>query len=464
MRLRLILSFAIVAFVAVLSVVLLARQGAVNEVRSFVFKGGMSSQGGIVNQLEDYYRTNENWDGVETVLSSHGKGLGQGRGGNAGNGLNLAAGLETRIRLAEPSGLLVADTERFEIGEKLSNIEMEAALPLEVDGEVVGYFLQEGVMEFTIADEVFLVNRLNRAALIAGLIAGVLSLLLAFFLAFRLLRPVRELTLAAQSLGNGELSRRVKVKGNDELALLGNTFNQMADSLEQSEERRRAMTADIAHELRTPLAIQRANLEAIQDGVYPFTIENLSPIVEQNLLLTRLVNDLHTLALADSGKLQLEFSKINIIQIFERIVENFRPQAARKDIQMEFMLDGARNSYPNIMADPYRIEQILHNLLSNALQYTPDHGKIIVRISEFNQSLRIDVQDSGSGISEKDLPNIFKRFYRADRSRSRLRGGTGLGLAITRQLTEAHGGKIYASNVPEGGAIFTICLPIRTRK
>jgi len=285
---------------------------------------------------------------------------------------------------------------------------------------------------------------------------------LAFFLAYRLLRPVRELTLAAQSLGSGELSKRVQVKGNDELALLGNTFNSMANSLEQSEERRRAITADIAHELRTPLAIQRANLEAIQDGVYPLTIENLSPIIEQNLLLTRLVNDLHTLALADSGKLQLEFSKINIIQIFERIVENFRPQAANKDIQMEFMLDGARDSYPNMMADPYRIEQILHNLLSNALQYTPDHGKIIVRISQFNQSLRIDIQDSGSGIPKKDLPNIFKRFYRADRSRSRLRGGTGLGLAITRQLTEAHGGKISASNVPEGGAIFTLSLPIRT--
>jgi len=246
------------------------------------------------------------------------------------------------------------------------------------------------------------------------------------------------------------------------LALLGNTFNSMANSLEQSEERRRAITADIAHELRTPLAIQRANLEAIQDGVYPLTIENLSPIIEQNLLLTRLVNDLHTLALADSGKLQLEFSRINIIQIFERIVENFRPQAASKEIQMEFLLDGARDSYPNMMADPYRIEQILHNLLSNALQYTPDHGKIIVRISQFNQSLRIDIQDSGSGIPKKDLPNIFKRFYRADRSRSRLRGGTGLGLAITRQLTEAHGGKISASNVPEGGAIFTINLPIRT--
>ncbi len=460
MRLRLILSFAVVAFIAVLSVVLLARQGAVNEVRSFVFKGGMFSQGGIIDQLDDYYQAKGSWDGVETVLSTHGKGRGQGRVGSEGNGLNLAAGLETRIRLAEPSGLLVADTEGFEIGEKLSKYEMEAALPLEVDGELVGYFLQEGVTEFTLADEVFLVNRLNRAALIAGLIAGGLSLLIALFLAYRLLRPVRELTFAAQSLGSGELSKRVQVKGNDELALLGNTFNNMADSLEQSEQRRRAMTADIAHELRTPLAIQRANLEAIQDGVYPLTIENLSPIIEQNLLLTRLVNDLHTLALADSGKLQLEFSKINIIQIFERIVENFRPQAARKDIQIEFVLDGTRDSYPNIMADPYRIEQILHNLLSNALQYTPDHGKIIVRISRVNHSLKIDIQDSGSGIPEKDLPNIFKRFYRADRSRSRLRGGTGLGLAITRQLTEAHGGKISASNVPEGGAIFTISLPI----
>ena len=462
MRLRLILSFAVVVCVAVFSVVLLARQGAVNEVRSFVFKGGISSQGGIVSQLEEYYRMNGSWSGVESVLSSHGRGRGQGRGGNASNGQNLAAGLETRIRLSDITGLIVGDTEGYVIGETMTQNEMEAALPVEVDGETVGYFLQESITEFTLADEVFLVNRLNRAAWIAGLIAGGLSLLLAFFLAYRLLRPVRDLTQAAQSVGSGELSKRVKVKGNDELALLGNTFNRMADSLEQSEERRRAMTADIAHELRTPLAIQRANLEAIQDGVYPLTIDNLSPVVEQNLLLTRLVNDLHTLALADSGKLQLELSEINIIQIFERIVDNFRPQAARKNIHLDFKLDGIKESYPAIMADPYRIEQILHNLISNALQHTSDHGKIIVQISRIDQSLQISVSDSGSGIPEKDLPNIFKRFYRADRSRSRLRGGTGLGLAITRQLTEAHGGKISASNVPEGGAVFTINLPYKT--
>jgi two-component system, OmpR family, sensor histidine kinase BaeS len=461
LRLRLIFSFAVVTFVAVVSVVFLARQGAVNEVRSFVFKGGVSAQGGIIKQLEDYYRTNGVWDGVEPILSAHGKGRGLGRGNTTGYGMNLSEELETRIRLANESGLIIVDTFGFAPGDQMSSRELEAAVPLQVDEKTVGFLLQEGMTVFTLDDEVFLLNRLNRAAWISGLIAGGLSLLLAFFLAYRLLRPVQELTQAAQSLGSGDLSSRVSVKGQDELALLATTFNHMASSLEQSEDRRRAMTADIAHELRTPLAVQRANLEALQDGVYTLTIENLSPIIEQNHLLTRLVNDLHTLALADSGKLQLELSRVNIVQIIERVVENFRPQAINKNILLEFELEGERNSFPDILADPFRIEQIIHNLLSNAMQHTPGNGRIVVRITIFDKALQVSVLDSGSGIPEKDLPHIFKRFYRADPSRSRLKGGTGLGLAIARQLAEAHGGTISARNIEGGGAVFTVTFPVK---
>jgi two-component system sensor histidine kinase BaeS len=286
-----------------------------------------------------------------------------------------------------------------------------------------------------------------------------------------LMRPVRELTLAARRLGERDLSQRVRVSGKDELAELALTFNRMADSLQQAQENRRALTADIAHELRTPLAVQRANLEALQDGVYPLTPENLAPVLEQNLLLTRLVDDLRTLALADAGQLTLERTPTDLVALVERMVERFQPQAAPRSIALRLDAPSATSTeYPLLTVDPQRVEQILSNLLSNALRYTPDGGQIAigfvltgglsgVRTSGSSKSsVQISVRDSGPGIPPEALPHVFERFYRVDRSRSRAEGGSGLGLAIARQLAEAHGGTLTAANHPQGGAVFTLSL------
>jgi signal transduction histidine kinase len=294
------------------------------------------------------------------------------------------------------------------------------------------------------------------AALTAGLIAGGLSLLLALLLTYRLLRPVRELTGAAQRLGSGDLSQRVKVSGNDELSILGQTFNNMADSLQQAGESRKAMTADIAHELRNPLAVQRANLEALQDGIYPLTTESLNPILEQNLLLTRLVEDLRTLALADAGQLELEYASTDLLHLTGKVIERFKPQAANHGVKMNLESDMSE-----VLAciDPLRVEQIVNNLFSNALRYTPEGGEIAIRVHERERKSILSVHDSGPGIPTESLPFVFERFYRSDRSRSRAEGGTGLGLAIARQLAEAHCGTLTAANHPDGGAIFTLELP-----
>ena len=181
-------------------------------------------------------------------------------------------------------------------------------------------------MGFTAGNQQFLLGRLNRGVLLAGLVAGALALVLAIGLAYTLLRPVQALTEAAQKLAEGDLSHRVDVHGEDEMATLGYTFNQMADSLQKAEEARRAMTADIAHELRTPLAVQRANLEALQDGVYPLTADNLAPVIEQNHLLTHLVDDLRTLALADAGQIELQRTPTDLVSLVGRVVERFLPQ------------------------------------------------------------------------------------------------------------------------------------------
>jgi len=285
-------------------------------------------------------------------------------------------------------------------------------------------------------------------------------LLLALLLAYSLMRPVRELTHAAHKLGEGDLSQRVNIRGNDELAVLGKAFNKMADTLQTSQESRKAMTADIAHELRNPLAVQRANLEALQDGVFPLNPENLEPILEQNLLLTHLVDDLRTLALADSGQLKLELAPTEIVALVERVVGGFKPQASARQVELTIEKDAQFPPQFSLSVDPTRIDQILRNLLSNALRFTPDGGRIILRLGIGKNTLKISVQDSGPGISSKALPHVFDRFYRADRSRSRSEGGTGLGLAIARHLAEAHGGSLVVANLAQSGALFTFTLPL----
>ena len=250
----------------------------------------------------------------------------------------------------------------------------------------------------------------------------------------------------------------MEIRSDDELARLGHAFNQMADSLQQAEESRRVMTADIAHELRTPLAVQRANLEALQDGVYPLSVENLAPIVEQNHLLIHLVDDLRTLALSDSGQIRLELTPTDLTALAARVVEQFRPQAASQ--QVSLTLTPPDEPLPPLSLDPIRVEQLLANLLSNALRYTPIGGIINVAITTLPKAVQLTVHDSGPGIPEEALPFIFDRFYRADKSRSRSEGGSGLGLAIARNLARAHGGDLTATNHASGGALFTLHLPL----
>ena len=471
MRVRLILSFILLVVVSIGGVVLLARNSTANEVRAFMYRGGMTGEGGLVQSLEDYYAVHGSWDGVETllVMPGHGAGQGQGQGqnragqGNSGMGPGMMGSgmmMGQRLRLADADGYLLVDTAAGGVvSGEISRSERGSALELKFNGRTVGYLLAEGGMGYSRASETFLLNRLTNAAVTAAMIAGGVALLLGLLLAYSLMRPVRELTDAANRLEQGDLSTRVKIHGSDELAVLGQAFNQMAGSLQQAQESRRAMTADIAHELRTPLAVQRANLEALQDGVYPLTPENLAPVLEQNLLLTRLVDDLRTLAMADAGQLKLERVATDLAALVGRCVERFQPQADARQVALSLACDpAAAAAVQAIPVDPQRIEQILGNLLSNALRYTPEGGTITTTLALAPGGVSIEVRDSGPGIPADALPHIFERFYRADRSRSRSDGGAGLGLAIARQLAEAHGGSLRAENHPQGGALFTLTL------
>jgi signal transduction histidine kinase len=450
MRLKLFLSFTLIVLVSVSLVAVIARRGAVNEVRSFMFRGGMYGLSDLATSLENYYAKTGSWNGVQSIFNSPRSEM-PGMGGM----------MNQRLLLEDASGSVVADTQVVQNGNKLTSTELAASIPLEVDGMTVGYLFSAGGMGITAGNEQLVLSRLNRGVLLAGLISGALGLAVSLALAYTLLRPVHALTFAAQKLAEGDLSQRVDVHGDDELATLGHTFNQMADSLQQAEETRRAMTADIAHELRTPLAVQRANLEALQDGVYPLTADNLAPVIEQNHLLTRLVDDLRTLALADAGQIELERIPTDLASLVGKVVERFQPQAVTQ--QVKLVIIPPLTPLPEVLLDPLRLEQILTNLLSNALRYTPAGGNVELALASAPTTVLVRVHDSGPGIPPESLPYIFGRFYRVDKSRTRLEGGSGLGLAIARQLARAHGGDLTVANHPSGGAVFTLILPLETK-
>jgi two-component system sensor histidine kinase BaeS len=456
MRLRLFLSFTVVALISIASLLIMIRQTAIQEVRTFMFRGGMAGLEGVVAGLENHYATSQTWAGADYLLEFPGQNSGN-RRGNRGGQQGLGGMMNQRIRLADADGNLVLDTENADARGSLERDELQQAIPLRVGGETVGYLLPEGGMAFSSGDDTILIGRLTRAAYIAAGVAVVLALILAILFSNRLLRPIRALTQAAKALAKGDLSNRVMVQGNDELATMGKTFNQMAFSLEEAEASRRGMTADIAHELRTPLAVQRAQLEALQDGVHPASRENITSILEQNILLTRLVEDLRTLALVDSGQLQLEMVTTDLASLVERIVSGFKSQANEKQVDLQFSVDGICHV---VQIDPGRVEQIIGNLISNALRYTPAQSWVKINLYCSPKRLILTVRDNGPGIPGDAVELVFDRFYRVDPSRSRAEGGTGLGLAIARQLAEAQSGKLTASNHPDGGAIFELTFSL----
>ena len=451
MRVRLILAFALVVVAAIASFLLVARETVAFTVRSFISRGGMMGIETLASDLEVYYQQTGSWMGAEEVLD--GFRMGRGRGMMGQGGMMMG---DLRLRLASADGTFVADNQAAPQG-VLSSREQSAAIALRDSQEaVVGYLLAEGGSSPDAEQE--LLNGLVRAGWIAAGIAGLLSLLLAFLLSYGLLKPVQDLTKAAALMASGDLSQRVPVRSKDELGMLGQSFNNMAVSLDLAEQHRRAMTADIAHELRTPIAIQRAHLEALQDGIYPLTAANLHPVLDQTELLTRLVEDLRTLALADAGELKLDRAMLDLGDLVRRVIERFRPEAENRGITLRMDPPGASQPF-SVSGDAGRIEQILHNLVSNALRHTPSGGTVAVRVMREAGWLELQVMDSGTGIPPEALPRLFERFYRADRSRSREAGGSGLGLAIARQLALAHGGDVAAENRPEGGALFTLRLP-----
>jgi two-component system OmpR family sensor kinase/two-component system sensor histidine kinase BaeS len=283
--------------------------------------------------------------------------------------------------------------------------------------------------------------------------------------------PLSDLMSAADAVAAGDLSVRLKVKGPGEFSRLAESFNHMVAELERADQQRRNLTADVAHELRTPLQIIQGNLEGIIDEVYEPTEEHITVTLEETRLLTRLVDDLGTLSLAESGQLSLNMEPVDLRELLEDVYTSFSGQAEAKGIKLgikdtidkqtaEETKDTHTPARLMVTADAGRLDQVLGNLVANALQHTPKGGVITLAATPTPGGVRILVQDTGKGIAENDLPFVFDRFWRGDRSRTHAGGaGSGLGLAIAQQLVQAHGGQINIQSQKGSGTTFLIDLP-----
>ena len=298
-----------------------------------------------------------------------------------------------------------------------------------------------------------LIKELQQSNLKATALALVLAIAVGGYLAWRLTRPVAELTQVTRRFAAGDRSARARVVGNDELAELAHSFNDLAERLQQQEEQDRRRVADIAHELRTPLAILKGELEALADGMIDPEPEQLERLVEEVDHLTMLVEDLRLLSLAESGGLKLQKEPVDMAELARRTAETFAAAVRARGIELKLNLEPA-----TLAVDPGRMRQVLVNLLDNAIR----HASSLVEITCQHQGEEVclTVRDDGPGIAAEDLPHVFDRFYRADPARNRGSGGSGLGLAIVQAIVQAHGGRVDAGNHPEGGAVFSACLPV----
>jgi len=271
----------------------------------------------------------------------------------------------------------------------------------------------------------------------------------------RMSNPLDQLVNASNKVAEGDYSVRVEEQGPPEVRFLMRGFNSMAERLQVNDKQRRTMLADVSHELRTPITVIQGNVEGILDGLYPADEARLKSIMEETQILSRLVDDLRTLAFAESGSLQLRREPVNLGELIRDLVAGYESQSLEKNIHFELFL--AEIEELNI--DPQRLREVLSNLIGNALRYTPGGGKIKVGLTEsgsdVERSALLFVEDNGPGIESTDLPHVFERFYKSSDS-----GGMGLGLSIARYLVEAHGGKIWAESEVGKGTKISFTLPL----
>ena len=439
------LSFLVVSLTALILVFALVMQSTNREVREYYID---QSKDNISSAFIDYYEEQGSWIGIENKIERViGKEFD-----------NQGLKNETPMFfLLDERGEIIYPVSGHMMRMSMSDRDMQAAMSLVSNGQNIGtmVFMSRN-FNWQERQPTFLV-RINRLILIITSAAILLSLVMGALFSRNLSKPIRELTAATKAAAAGDLSQQVTVRSKDELGELAESFNAMNAELNRLITARRQMTADIAHELRTPISIILGNADGVRDGVLPLTRETFDVIVEEAERLESLVEDLHTLSRAEAGELPMTFSTVSVSELIDSMHLLQYQAALQKDIQI--VVDISQD-LPVILADPDRIVQVLRNILNNAVRYTPQNGRISLSASQSNAKMvQIRISDSGPGVSLDELGRIFDRFYRADTSRQRDTEGSGLGLAIAKSIVERHGGRIWAENNPNQGLSVVMELP-----
>jgi two-component system OmpR family sensor kinase len=463
---RLTLLFAAVILLTVGAVALLAQQTVSRQFLDYLTQINSSDQQALAAKLAEQYAAHGSWQGVPQAILQEPPGT-------------LIAGdvpfppapgvAPSRFLVANADGVVIYGGPGGRAGRALSTWEQTSAVPIEVNHTVVG-LLVTVPMQFSMLgpEEARFVSQLGRWLLIAALLAGALALVASLALSRSLTAPLTRLAAAARAVADRDFSRRVKAEGSAELTEVAHAFNDMASALEESEQQRQGQVADVAHELRTPLSVLQGSLRAILDDVYPLDKAEIARLYDETRLLSRLVDDLRDLALADAGQLRLDVKPADLGRSVQSMVDSLALAAEAQDVSLGYgpaACEGAVYKETPLLAlvDRDRMAQVLRNLLLNALRHTPAGGTVAVSLARGTGEAEVVVADTGEGISPENLPHIFDRFWRADPSRSRgegSTGGTGLGLSVARILVEAMGGRILVESQVGHGSRFHFTVPL----
>jgi len=450
LTLKLTLAFLLVGLIGAVLVAVLVRQRTQNEFGQFILD---QNQQVLVTNLTEYYDVHGTWLGVESVFRP-----GFDYSFEQESPFSRWDSRRALFTIADAQGFIVFGGGPRDHGERLSRSELRQGITLELDGEPVGWLLFTPALERWepgTPEGDFLLS-VNRAIFLSALAATGIALLLGGFLAYTLTRSLRELTAATRQLAKGKLGHQVPVHSRDELGQLAASFNAMSTELAHSNELRRQMTADIAHDLRTPLSVILGYTEALSDEKLEPTPEMYAVIHTEAQHLSRLIDDLKTLSLADAGELPLIYQPIAPGDLLRRAADAQRVRAQAEHIEVEVQV---QPDLPPVRVDVERMAQVLGNLVNNALRYTPAGGRIVLSAEAVNGEVLMHISDTGVGIASDDLPNIFERSFRGDKARQQKEGETGLGLAIAKSLVEAQGGRITVESAPGEGTLFTIHFP-----
>jgi signal transduction histidine kinase len=359
--------------------------------------------------------------------------------------------------LVDADQVVLIPFANLKVGDTATEEFMKQAIAVQYEGETIAHILPESKYQFALnAEELLFLRRTNMAIGMAALAGIAAAVIIGYLLAGMLIRPIQRLTKASQQLAAGDLQQQVPVTSQDEMGQLTSTFNKMSSDLFNADQKRKRMTADITHDLSTPLQIISGYIEMLEGSEITLSPERIDVIKTEIDHLRRLVGDMTTLTQAESGGLEMQLQPIEPANLIDYVRRTYEPIASQKGIEIKVEVG---EGLPMINVDEGRMIQVLKNLMDNALRYTPDCGTI--RISaEVTDKVHLRVTDSGNGIEPEDLPYVFDRFYRADKNRTSNAGKMGLGLAICKALVEAQGGSIAVeSGGNQTGTTFTISLP-----